>query len=307
MLRRLLIPLLCAGAFAVAGCGLGAGKTPSHPTLLVSDAFGTKVLVAEGNPKLSGADTVMRLLQRNAKVGLRFGGKFVQSVNGLAGGTSKAGDPLDWFFYINGVEASEGAASIRVNGGDRVWFDRHDWQGAMDTPAVVGSYPEPFRHGLDGKRFPVRVECQPPTSNACDDVLNNLAATGVPAAEGGLNQSATKDTLRVLVGDWRALRTDPAARQLESAPSTSGVFARITPDGREISLFNAHGDVARTLRRDTGLIAAVRLNHGRPVWVVTGTDTAGINAAAGSLAQGVLADKFAFATSGGTPIGLPVP
>ena len=306
MLRRVPIPLLCAGALAVAaGCGAG-GKTPGQTTLLVSDAFGTKVLVAEGNPKLSGADTVMRLLQRNAKVTRRFGGKFVQSVDGLAGGSTTNGDPVDWFFYINGVEASEGATSIRVNGGDRVWFDRHDWQGAMDTPAVVGSYPEPFRHGIDGKRLPVRIECQPATSKACDDVLDNLAATGVPAAQGGLNQSATKDTLRVLVGDWRALRGDRAARQLESDPSVSGVFARMAPDGRRISLYNAHGDVVRTLGRGSGLIAAVSLNHGRPVWVVTGTDTAGINAAAGSLQQGVLADKFALATSGGSPIGLPL-
>ena len=27
------------------------------------------------------------------------------------------------------------------------------------TPAVVGSFPEPFLHGIDGKRLPVRIEC----------------------------------------------------------------------------------------------------------------------------------------------------
>lgn len=306
MTRRLLGLLLAAGVVATAGCGLGAGTTPSATSLLVTDGFGTRVLVLAGRPRISGADTVMRLLVRNARVTTRFGGKFVQSVDGLAGGT-KAGDPYDWFFYVNGVEGSQGAAAIRVHPGDRVWFDHHDWKGAMDTPAVVGSFPEPFVHGIGGKRLPVRVECAPPTSAACTDAVSNLVQAGVLAAQGGLEASATTNTLRVVVGGWTALRSDDAARQLESAPALSGVFARMAPDGRTISLLDARGTVVRTLGPGSGLVAAVRFQHGRPVWVITGTDAAGIKAAADSLAQGVLADKFALATSGGTVIGLPVP
>ena len=122
----------------------------------------------------------MRLLQRNAKVATRFGGGFVQSIDGLAGGRS-AGRQLDWFYYVNGVEASRGAAATRLRGGDRVWWDRHDWSAAMRVPAVVGSFPEPFVHGIDGKRLPVRVECAAPGSAPCRQVSQRLASYACPS------------------------------------------------------------------------------------------------------------------------------
>src|SRR4051794_41381420 len=90
--RRLLI--LAALATTVAGCGLGAGASSSGVSLTVTDGFGKKVLVLEDDTKTHGEDTVMRLLERNAKVTTRFGGGFVQSVDGVAG-EARAG-PLRW-------------------------------------------------------------------------------------------------------------------------------------------------------------------------------------------------------------------
>ena len=306
---RLPIPLLAAGALAVAvaGCGAGAGTAPNPGSQLITRDFGAKVLVLNQEPKIEGSDTVMRLLQRNAHVGTRFGGKFVESINGVSGGTTKSGDGIDWFFYVNGVEAGKGAAEVRVHDGDRVWWDNHDWAGAMDTPAVVGSYPEPFVHGIDGKKLPTRVECAPATSKACDTADNNLVEAGVVAGETAFQGSAGADTLRVLVGDWTALRNDPAAALLEKPASASGVFARMTPDGRQIELLDEHGKIARTLGAGYGLVAAVRLNHGRPVWVVTGTNAAGIDSAAAALAEGLLANHFAVVVQGSTVTPLPVP
>jgi hypothetical protein len=307
MIRRLLFPLLAAGALAVVGCGAGAGTAPNPGSQLITRDFGAKVIVLNQHPKIEGSDTVMRLLQRNAHVGLRFGGKFVESVNGVSGGETKGGDPFDWFFYVNGVEGDKGAAEVRVHDGDRVWWDNHDWAGAMDVPAVVGSYPEPFLHGIDGKKLPTRVECAPATSKACDTAVENLVETGVVAGQSGFEASAGQDTLRVLVGDWTALRDDPAAALLEKPASASGVFARMAPDGRSIALLDEHGKVARTLGPGYGLVAAVRLNHGQPVWVVTGTNEAGIESAAAGLAEGLLANHFAVVMHGSTPTPLPVP
>ncbi len=91
----------------------------------------------------------MRLLQRNApKVTTRYGGSFVQSIDGISGGGS--GGTSDWFFYVNGIEADKGATSIKVHQGDRIWWDYRDWGVTDDIPAVVGSFPEPFLHGVDG-------------------------------------------------------------------------------------------------------------------------------------------------------------
>jgi hypothetical protein len=297
------LALLAALATTVAGCGLGAGTSSSGVSLTVTDGFGKRVVVLKDDMKTHGEDTVMRLLQRNAKVGTRFSGAFVQSVNGLAG--QNGSKPVDWFYFVNGIEGSKGSASVRVHEGDQVWWDRHDWAAAMDVPAVVGSYPEPFLHGIDGKRLPVRVECSPPNAPGCKEASDLLGKAGVIAARGGLAASFTKQTLRILVGLWPAIRDDDAARQIEQGPQVSGVFARMAPNGRSLALLDGNGHVTRTLGPGTGLVAATSFEHGKPVWVVTGTDVRGVTDAAQALQAGILKNRFALVTDHGTPLSAP--
>jgi hypothetical protein len=291
-------------ALAAAGCGLGPGRSPRGARLTVTDDYGRRPVVSTTVPKIRGADTVMRLLQRNARVGSRYGGGFVQSIDGLAGG-HRVGRPIDWFYYVNGVEATKGAAATEVHSGDRVWWDRHDWGTVMDVHDVVGSFPEPFLHGLGGRRLPVRVECSDPTAAACSTVAKRLVALGVPAARGGLETARTSETLRVLVGPWTALRNDLAVAQLAQRPTVSEVFARVLRGGRALAVLDPRGRITRTLGARTGLVAALRYQEGRPVWVVTGTDAAGVEDAARALDEATLADRFALATS--NDVGIPLP
>jgi Domain of unknown function (DUF4430) len=289
------------------GCGLGAGKSPSSTQLLVSQDFGGQPLVQTDRPKVGGSDTVMRLLQRNAKrVETRFGGGFVQSIDGVSGG-QRGGKPVDWFFYVNGIESDKGATAVRVRAGDRVWWDFHDWGVTDRVPAVVGSFPEPFLHGIDGRKLPTRVECVSRNETACNAVQGALVDLGLPASKGGVGNSFVKDTLRILVGPWQALRDDSTAKLIEKGPASSGVFARPAAGGRSIALLDAQGHVTRTLGPGTGLIAATAAADAAsdPVWVVTGTDAAGVRAAAAALDEGALAGHFAVAISGGRPIPLP--
>src|SRR4051812_47087638 len=246
----------------------------------------------------------MRLLQRNAKVTTRFGGGFVQSIDGVEGGR-QGGRPFDWFYYVNGVEASKGATATRVHAGDRVWWDRHDWGAAQRVPAVVGSFPEPFLHGIDGRRLPVRVECADQSAPACRTVFERLAALGVPAARGGLRTAQTEQTLRVLVGPWAQVRPDRGLGPIEEGPGRSGVYARPSKDGRRIATLDARGRTVRTLGAGAGLIVATRDADAPPVWAVTGTDAAGVEAAAGQLAERALARRFAVAVAGGRTVPLP--
>src|SRR4051794_3557661 len=232
------LALLGALAALLAGCGAGAGSTPAQTRLTVTQDFGSRAQRELEAPKVSGSETVMRLLQRNAKVTTRYGGGFVQSIDGRAGGTT-GGRPVDWFFYVNGVESQKGATSVKLRDDDRVWWDRHDWGATNRIPAVVGSYPEPLRHGLGGKRLPVRLECVEPRSPGCRAASDQLGKAGVIAGRGGLQGALTKETLRVLVGPWAKLRADTTARLLEEGPATSGVFARMTPDGRGIRVLDA--------------------------------------------------------------------
>ena len=209
------------GRRACAGCGLGAGKAPGGVQLTVTRDFGARVLGRAGAPQVQGAETVMSLLLRNDKVTTKYGGGFVQSIDGLSGGQEAGGDPLDWFYYVNGVEAPKGAAATNVHPGDHVWWDLHDWSQTDDVPAVVGSFPEPFLNGVEGKRLPVRVECAQAQSEPCRTVIARLRALGVPAAVAAIGSGAEPDALQVVVG-----QLDGGARRPERARASNAARAR---------------------------------------------------------------------------------
>jgi len=314
---RIVAPLAAALlAAALGGCGLGAGPKATDTQLLVSKDFGAEPVVQSDTPKTGGSDTVMRLLQRNApKVQTRFGGNFVQSIDGVAGG-QRGGKSVDWFFYVNGILSGEGATAVKVHQGDRVWWDWHDWDYVDEIPAVVGSFPEPFLHGIDGRRLPTRVECAEPKSDACNAVAGTIEDLGLVAARGGVGNSFVEDTLRIVVGPWRTISAESTAGLIGKGPQKSGVFAKPSADGTSIALLDEQGRTTRTLGAGTGLVAATRANDNGgggdkgeqisdPVWVVTGTDEAGVNAAADALDEGALAGRFAAVISDGKPIGLP--
>jgi hypothetical protein len=307
LLAGLLVAGLLALALIATGCGLGAGKAPSAIGLLVTRDFGARPVRGSIAPKVRGQETVMSLLIRNAKVTTRYSGGFVQSIDGLAGGY-EGGQPVDWFYYVNGVEASEGAASMNVHPGDHIWWDRHDWSETDDVPAVVGSFPQPFLNGIGGKRLPVRVECADADGRACKTVTKRLRAEGVPAAVSALGSGAgATQTLRVAVGPWRKISGEFAIRELDRGPRASGVYARFAPSGTTLTLLDERGRAVQTLAAGAGLIAATRSGEDAPVWAVTGTDEAGVERAVGAFERSTLRNHFAIAIGPGGPLALPRP
>ncbi|MDX6677436.1 MAG: hypothetical protein QOE31_1488 [Solirubrobacteraceae bacterium] len=295
-----------AAAVALGGCGIGAGSTPGAPIgLSVTRDFGTTSVAETHDAKTAGADTVMRVLQRNTTVQTRYGGNFVQSINGIRGGR-RDGRPVDWFIYVNGILTDQGAGAVDVHGGDRIWWDHHDWGVTPDTRAVVGSFPEPFLHGSEGRRLPVRVECADPKAGACSRVAKKLIAYGIPAGRSSISRSAADESLRILVGPWSRLRGgDAEADALDDGPKASGVYARFDDEGRTLTVLDERGRVARTLGAGSGLIAATRAKQRQPVWFVTGTDDAGVESAARALEEGALSNRFALAIADDLPVAVP--
>jgi Domain of unknown function (DUF4430) len=294
-------------AVLLAGCGLGAGHTPGGVRLDVTRDFGAQPVLALSAPRVVGQETVMSLLQRNAAVTTRYGGGFVESIDGHSGG-SEGGEPADWFYYVNGVQAPKGAAETNVHPGDRVWWDLHDWGQTDEIPAVVGSFPEPFLHGLEGLRQPVRVECAQPEGAPCLTVRARLRAAGVRFALAAPGPAGEPDTLRVLVGTWTQLRGDVGSQALERGPRASGVYARVAASGRAVALLDPQGATVRTLAGSAGLIVATRSGEADPEWVVTGTDPAGVALAAHALDEAALHGRFAVAlTATGAVLPLPQP
>lgn len=290
---------------AVTGCGLGPGATPGAIHLTVTEDFGARPVGDQGPPKARGQETVLSLLMRNRTVTTRYGGGFVQSVDGHAG-TTRGGEPADWFYYVNGIEASKGGASTQVHAGDHIWWDLHDWSQTEDVPAVVGSFPEPFLNGSEGKRLPVRVECAEVSGHACQTVVSRLRAENVPAAIAAIGPGDEPETLRVLVGPWPTVRATPASEAIERGPSASGVYARFAGDGKSLSLLDASGNTTKTLTSGAGLVAATRYAQEEPLWVVTGTDTSGVERAAEAFSETALHNHFALALeANGTPRSVP--
>jgi hypothetical protein len=293
---------------AIAGCGIGGKDGSGAASLTVTREFGARELLRATEHTIPAGETVMRLLQRRASTRTRYGGRFVNAVNGV-GSRSGGGHRQDWFYYVNGIESPVGAAERKVRGGDHVWWDYRDWGAAMRVPAVVGSYPEPFRHGSDGKRYPLRVDCDQETSSACEEVMRRLNRAGLSPSTAALGTLAGKDVLRVLVGRWTEVRRDAAARQLESGPKASGVFAAIVPRGDtyEVHLLDALGRIRSRGGTSLGLVAATRFEEQQPTWVVTGVDGAGVTLAAGLLDAPLLRNRYAVARVKTKLVPLPVP
>jgi hypothetical protein len=306
-LLRTVLATLGAGVLSVAlaGCGLGAGSASTEARVLVTQDFGAKLVGARIVQDAPSSDTVMRLLQRNFKVKTRYGGGFVQSIDGLAGGTEN-GRKLDWFFYVNGIQSDKGATEVKLHAGDRIWWDRHDWSATQTVPAVVGSFPEPFVHGSGGRRWPVLLECDDPNGAACNEVSDRLSAVGVIANKQVIGTGVGKETMRVFVGPWQRLRSDLVLRQIDRGPAYGGVYARFDKSGTSLSLLDAQGRVARTLGAGAGLVAATRFEDQAPTWAVTGTDAAGVESAAKALTEQQLRNHFALAIDGGRPTSVPL-
>ena len=193
------------------------------------------------------SETVIRFLDREAEITTRFGGGFVHSIDGLEGEIS-GGRSSDWFFFVNGIESSVGAAEVGVRGGDRMWWDYRDWTDAMRTPAVVGSWPEPFAQAStpESERRQVSLDCLGADA-PCDAVAEALGGTGAEVGE-----PADDPGPRILVGPWERVREDPVAAQVERGPAASGVFADFERVRRRLPAAGARPGRRRRPRSGSG-------------------------------------------------------
>jgi hypothetical protein len=311
--RSLAAAATLVGAAAAAGCGFGPGpSSEGTATLTVTRDYGSKTLVDEAQDGPPSSETVIRFLDREAEITTRYGGRFVQSIDGLAGAES-GGRRHDWFFYVNGMWSAVGSADVHVHGGDRIWWDYRDWTDAMRVPAVVGSWPEPFAQAsAEGDRQPVRVECLAGGS-ACETAASHLADAGVEASIERAGGGRPRDTgaLRLLVGPWSEVRDDRTVDELRGGPAANGVFATFKgPVGGAYHLiaFDPTATPVRDLGPGAGLVAALQSGDQAAAWIVTGSGSSAVRRAASSLDAAALRDRYAVAAPvRAPPVALPLP
>ena len=278
------LALLLAMAAALAGCGSSTGADSDGISIMVTRDYGAADVAPLTREPLPPEGGLARILARHRNA------RGAQSL------------------FVNGSGVDEPVGEVTVHGGDRVWLDQHQPGAAREIRAVVGAFPEPFVHGVDGKRLPVRVECDDPRGGSCAAIAEKLVALGVVAGRSVISRSAADDTLRILVGPWKRLRGgDFEANSIDAGPRESGVFARFDAAGERLAVLDTAGRPVRTLGAGTGFIATTAKTDRRPVWFVTGTDDAGVAAAARALDESVLADRFALAISRDLPVAVPLP
>jgi Domain of unknown function (DUF4430) len=224
VIRRAFIAL--AVLVLLAGCGGAAGEGEGTAQLWVTRDRGAKLLL---DTKVQAGQTLMRALASEADVKTRYGGRYVQAVNGIEGSLSAQ---RDWFWFVNGYEGDRSAASYRLHDGDVAWLDYRGWQREGEARVVVGAFPEPFVHGYGGKTRPVAIRYEAGSEKRARTLgaelgADEVAPVGAPVPEGanvlevrGGASSLTGELLGETAGDpvrfvWRG---DPAPQRRYAVP-----------------------------------------------------------------------------------------
>jgi hypothetical protein len=182
---RCILPLLAA--LALAGCG-GVGPTAADGTarLWVTHDRGSALVLDTTVP---AGQTLLRALRSKEDVSTRYGGGFVQSIDGVDGSARRH---RDWFWFVNGLAGDRSATAYRLRDGDVAWWDYRDWAADASTLEVVaGAFPEPFLHGYDGTVHPAAVRFAQGLRPDAERIAKVLGTSDVAplavAAAGGSN------------------------------------------------------------------------------------------------------------------------
>jgi Domain of unknown function (DUF4430) len=173
VIRRL--ALLLAAACLLAGCGEEAAGEGSAELWITRDR-GSEVVLSTTVP---AGISALEALRRKTDVETRYGGRFVQAIDGIEGDIA---GQHDWFYFVNGYEADISAADYELHNGDVLWWDHRSWEGEMRQPAVVGAFPEPFLHGWGGKKRPAVV--RGPRGEVSEGIAELVGADVNEALEG---------------------------------------------------------------------------------------------------------------------------
>ena len=299
--------LLSAAIFACSTQSLESAppseKEPGTITVKVvaTQNFGQELMFDEILEVAPDTSAMLALMQV-AEVETAYGGGFVNAINGVHSEfTSSQGAKKDWFFYINGIQSNVGALDYELHDGDVQHWDFHDWSFRHFIPAIIDGFPAAFRYGFIGEVSPTLIVCQDNTRESAQKLEEKLARLGVSNV-GMVNfvelseNEKESSNLILVVGSENSLISE-----LNRNWQRLGFFAYF--ENGALIVLGDNGEVTAKYGAGAGLIQATQ-NPWNPkgigacenvVWLISGTDEAGVESALDTLISHYGEFRYAFA------------
>ena len=297
-------------AFLLAVAALCACSAPSSEKeagvitvrVVTTQNFGQELMFDETLEVLPGTSAMAALI-KVAEVETAYGGGFVNAINGVrSGSTGSQSMKMDWFFYVNGIQASIGALDYELYDGDIQHWDFRDWSFHHFIPAIVGDFPEPFRHGYGGKTSPTIIVYANGLRGDAEDLENRLAQLSIGDVSikrvSELSENEKESCNLLLLGTMDCQHIS----ELNQAWNRLGFFTHFK--NGNLVVLNTEGEVVAKYGAGVGLIQATQ-NPWNPkgigacenvVWLVSGTDEAGVKDAIHALVNRYTEFQYAYAT-----------
>jgi len=257
--------------------------------VVATQNFGQDLMFDE-TLKVAPHTSAMLALMEVAEVETAYGGGFVSAINGVRSGfTGSQKTKTDWFFYINGIQSNVGALDYELHDGDVQHWDFHDWSFHHFIPAIIDSFPAAFRNGFRGEIRPTLIVCQDNMKESAKKLEKQLVKLGVnnislrSFSEFTVNEKESSNLILVdslensliveLNQNWKRL----------------GFFTYF--ENENLFVLNDKGEIVGKYGAGTGLIQVTQ-NPWNPkgigvcenvVWLVSGTDEAGVESALDAL------------------------
>ena len=276
--------------FVLAGILVGCATTTTPPTtaeqisvrVIATRDFGAEFIFDRTAEVVAGI-TAEKALGQVAELGKA--GSYVEGIDGLYGTSTEY-----WFYYLNGVMANVFASGYKLQPGDMQHWDYHDYNYTMQgCNAIIGDFPEPFLHGYGGKVSPTVVAYTGNLEGEAERLKSRLGELGVkevsvrsaielPTGDKGLSNLILMCTM-----DFELVA------ELNEVYDRVGLFAHFK-DGK-LQAFNSKGEVSAEYGAGCGVIQAAQniwnpkgsWNCETVVWMVSGTDEAGVKSAVEAL------------------------
>lgn len=312
----LLAALLCSCSDTSLPANEDSPLTTDHSSsvrVVVTGDFGKEIFVEE-TVVIGENTTTLDALQQVAEVETKYGGGFVNAINGISSeyeGVNRS--KRDWLFYINGMSTNIGAAQYILQDGDIEHWDFREWSFRQFVPAIIGDFPEPFLHGYRGIVYPTVITYQDGWEGEAGQIANRLSQLGVEniytESINELSADEKESSNLILLGssDFQLVE------ELNQPWDKLGFYCHF--ENSSLKVFSSTGDLAAEYEAGVGVIQATQ-NPWNPkgvggcenvVWMLSGLDETGVRAAIDVLINHYNDFKYACAVvvAGGEVIKVP--